>query len=776
MFKKLFKSLFLVLIFLSCRNICALADDNGYSLIRGFSDSSKRIRTHRQFQYTFDTKSGFFCKPESVKGDIYRKLSSLTFGSFATDNGHDARNIVLPIYFYNRNTVETAVAIFEGFLGDNPVSAIFDLVTRMIAYAITGADKEKKELQTSAVSGFLTYADLLLMPVMCTAIVASYAKLGFGFGTLIVLVLEFLNLLLGDFMYTFIGGDDYGVDIKNPACAAISTTMLASCVAYFIVNRAFGAFDLKTLAVYGIAVAIYTSVKLIQGSIQEVRAIKAYDDLSICGDDWYTYGNPGLLGENGEGFKQILDTEAEEYKFPELVNTKNESRINQVNIPKITILDKDKLEYNKEKVYNLVETVYDFYPEKSTELPGAYKYFLDKCIEEINSSNNSTKEYKNDYCSHVGARVEEFRNKNGVLTISVNNRIYREQKYGGIEIMFETYNGSENFDKCYDPRPESANYDVYEKKQKVEDRRQLYYARGIDGINFACERWAGKEEYAEAFDCCVKASEKFICVNSHKKNNISKIGHNYSYDDLRKRHSNDTTINNFNQFCNIDSKKCEIKYVAANDGMSFTESDIKGTATTEELSKIRYYINSDIAINKLNIIKLFGESENFRVNLKDKPFKIEGKYNKYREALLLSVMQRSFSVISEKNEKDECKLENIDTITKQLKCDIKECYYNEKNVAQEIPVVAEKCIRYDILFNNNLSALKITQFEEIAKQYSEIETTSGWKLFNNRFDENLENTIKSQKSQNISTISLKVYGSENDGDDKYCVKTQSFCP
>lgn len=122
------------------------------------------------------------------------------------------------------------------------------------------------------------------------------------------------------------------------------------------------------------------------------------------------------------------------------------------------------------------------YPRKGA-FKGSYKKFVEDCVKDASNCSQETRDW--------------LRSKNR-YKLNITDKEYREYIYQGKE--FENTN-------CVDPRPERSSYDVA-------GSGQLYYMRGTDAPNFACDRFkrAGGAEYEQALHCCIEASEKYMCL------------------------------------------------------------------------------------------------------------------------------------------------------------------------------------------------------------------------------------------------------------------------
>ena len=124
---------------------------------------------------------------------------------------------------------------------------------------------------------------------------------------------------------------------------------------------------------------------------------------------------------------------------------------------------------------------------------GSYKNKLDKCFSEREETAcDNLLKYDNYSGEGINLSVDDL--------TSTKYRMYREYVYGGMEY---SYGG------CKDPRPERASYTGTSDKTS-----QLYYFRGMEPANFACDRFLVQttEDYQEAYKCCLEASQSLICV------------------------------------------------------------------------------------------------------------------------------------------------------------------------------------------------------------------------------------------------------------------------
>ena len=739
MFKKVLKFLFFILLTVNFQEV--FATDQAYTLIKGYAGSSNRIRKYDQFVYTYDQQKGFFCRPESVKGSLYTiedtgtpKTSPIKFYSSGSTNVLDsAKNV--------GNKISQQITSLLFAFAENPGTLA----------ATVGAE----------------IIDVLLTPVMCTGIITTYTKAGLGGGTVITLLLQLLNTFLGTAIYEYLGGNDYGIDIKNPHCAAITTTMLASCVTYFILNKTLGPFNKVTLIAYAALVTAYSIVKLIQGNVQEVRAIENYNKLNLCGDDWYTFGNAELITNT------ILLKDGNQAKFQGLTDTKNKLNIG---------ID------NK----NLTKTVFAYYPTKSIALPGSYKFMLDGCINEIQSVNNSTNNNSAaGYCNLIGVKKKDYV-VNGKVILSMNNKIFREQKYGGVEIMFESNNSNDNyFENCYDPRPEAANYDIYAFIPEKKNRKQTYYARGMDGLNFACERWQNKEAYRSAFECCVQASKRFVCINYHSPNSEKGVENLFfSQGAFQKRYQNyyseknKIKEENINMFCDINKTSCKInkktleKSNSSNLNLKFNKStncSISNYKTDNKTSTLKnIFVDNNFTINNdnYNILKtiITGDITQNSISNFSEVASINDIVKFYvgqcdTDKAVNSICNEKSSITNvqiaaiKQAKNNECKQNENNTVCKCLakinnisETELKNKYTDYSNSGNSDEIICSSIL-------GNVCSIAIDSYNSILNSYTKLyaEGTTG-------------------KTIGLLGLDLKLSPSETDGNIRYCIKTQSFCP
>ncbi|MDR1499137.1 MAG: type IV secretion system protein, partial [Rickettsiales bacterium] len=204
-----------------------------------------------------------------------------------------------------------------------------------------------------------------------------------------------------------------------------------------------------------------------------------------------------------------------------------------------------------------VSYIKQHFPTKG-EFKGSYKYTLTGCFGGREASD----------CKKLFGDSFNINNLSAYFTTVYKQ--YREFVYDGIEYA---YSG------CEDPRTERGGYLGTSNRTS-----QLYYFRGNEAANFACDRFTTKytEEYRRAYTCCLEASQKTVCVEN--------VAHNHY------------TMCNRNEECNARINAApttfssivanEIKSIARLLGLSVSDSEIENrdinvcTSLRSDLNKI----------------------------------------------------------------------------------------------------------------------------------------------------------------------------------------------
>ncbi|MDR1495009.1 MAG: type IV secretion system protein [Rickettsiales bacterium] len=308
-----------------------------------------------------------------------------------------------------------------------------------------------------AITGFGTFAlsivlQILLNPILCVSILTAFGNAIGGNGLLASI--EMLVIALGmeslsfieDFLY---GEDDYNLDPHNPMCLGVTIGMFVSCIAMMVIFKISSlSWTKRIIIIMSISALMQTAKEIIKG-VQYARAKGVFGTLSLCGDNWYTYG--------GADLEEAL-----------LAQNRSGSNITLNNI----------------KVH---------FPMKGSFF-GSHSYILSKCFSDRDSK----------ACGKVFS-LTSMTDEDINLRSSEVYKEYREFLYEGVEYAYEG---------CKDPRVERQSYASTSDKTS-----QLYYFRGSEAANFACERFLGKSapEYREAYKCCLESSQKLICIFNNEQ-------------------------------------------------------------------------------------------------------------------------------------------------------------------------------------------------------------------------------------------------------------------
>lgn len=236
-----------------------------------------------------------------------------------------------------------------------------------------------------------------------------------------------------------------------------------------------------------------------------------------------------------------------------------------------------------------------YFPTRGT-FSGSYKRKLEDCFQNKN----------------INTCEKLFSLEKGSLTdvnsidnlASIVNKQYREYIYDGMEYEYS---------ECKDPRPERKYY-----LNTNKETSQLYYFRGNDAANFACDRFlTGKtDDYKQAYKCCIEASQSLICISSKDRKNVNnskdeKSGGNS--ENNSSENEKNTITSEFYTMCNKNDSagSCSLKtnydFLAEND-ISNTDDkqtciDLKNT-----INKLETELNPDEEDGEENSEKSDNES------------------------------------------------------------------------------------------------------------------------------------------------------------------------
>lgn len=313
------------------------------------------------------------------------------------------------------------------------------------------------ELERKISAGITDFVvNVFLFPVLCIGIMKLFdqnnggdnsSSLLSGLGALLLA----LGLFSIDCLYNVIfDEDDYNLDPNNPYCLGVALAMLTGCIAMMLIFKIRIKTSIKLAIIFGISLSMYVTKEVIKG-VQYKKANEIFDQLSLCGDNWFTYGGTEL--ERVIGGRSIL-----------------------------------------KQVKNAWDNyIRNDFPIKGIFL-GSYQYKLNECFLERNMI----------FCRNLF-------NDQSLTSDDIDDRFdltykqYREFFYGGVEY---------SYDGCKDPRIIRKQY-----LSTNNSNSQLYYFRGNEAANFACERFLenASKEYREAYECCLEASQKLICISDKKQ-------------------------------------------------------------------------------------------------------------------------------------------------------------------------------------------------------------------------------------------------------------------
>ncbi len=288
---------------------------------------------------------------------------------------------------------------------------------------------------------------------------------------------------------------DLSIELSNPYCLAYT----AAYIGFMYIGEA----KLKAAA----SVSLVTAAAVIY-----TIASNKYKSLELCGADWLVWGT------NDEGSASLLKNIREHY--PVKGPFKGSRKFEVINCMQ-----------NTEKCIKRCTgdggCRADF-DKKYQEISNSPEYANDSAAREAAIS--IEREKYNKCISEISCVLDtKFLAENGGRTyLTINDRLYRERIYDGEEVANSN---------CTDPREEALLYDVNrDRAQKGQTPYQLYYMRGSNTGNYACDRFLINKEqdgdkYDEAYQCCVKAS-KSICIKDKKDDKV--------------------------KFCKADDKLCQV--------------------------------------------------------------------------------------------------------------------------------------------------------------------------------------------------------------------------
>ena len=348
--------------------------------------------------------------------------------------------------------------------GDNIDNAGFSCRPYGLKYMDFNSDEIEKtfgNINEEALGiSFYIIVNLLFFPILCTQILTVFKVMSSddtGILTFLIAVIGMFGLNTFSNLEEIIFEDDFNMESDNIYCIAVSLSILTICIAMMV----FAKLDIKLKYKIPILVGLDLAANIVREAFKAIQfaiADAVFDNIELCGDNW---------------------DETIEYKLSGL----------SINAP-------NKVERNSTVIWdNWQKYVSESWPSKGA-FNGSYKYKLNKCFMEGNLT----------YCTNLyGLQITDIDTLSNVSNLIY--KPYREFFYDGIEFL---YTG------CSDPRPDRKSYIGIKNNDKI---GQLYYFKGNESANFACDRFlvSGDEEYKKAYKCCLEASQKIICIHNTKE-------------------------------------------------------------------------------------------------------------------------------------------------------------------------------------------------------------------------------------------------------------------
>jgi hypothetical protein len=154
----------------------------------------------------------------------------------------------------------------------------------------------------NAITSGATYAlsnmmQMVLNPLLCVATLKAFGNAVGGDG--LTAAIETIVIALGMEGLSYVEGliydeDDYNLDPQNPICLGATIAMFVSCITMMIVSKITALSLPKRIAIImGISATVQFAKEIFK-SAQFAAASQVFVKLSLCGDNWFTYGSSGL--------------------------------------------------------------------------------------------------------------------------------------------------------------------------------------------------------------------------------------------------------------------------------------------------------------------------------------------------------------------------------------------------------------------------------------------------------------------------------------------------
>jgi type IV secretory pathway VirB6-like protein len=447
-----------------------------------------RIRKFKQIYLTYSKGEGFVCEPEGLRdymglGDINKDNIGESFEKI----GYAILEaIVRAIIFPIKCAINAAII----------AGIIFGIGTDI-------ADSAKSKFSNSDDGDSINTAEV------ATGILVVFD-----------LLLELAESAFDQWISSVRGEDDLMSDSTNTffVCTALVSVNNRLCLTWGIVLPVLALLIksgevLKGIIGIGAAIAMAVVIDALITMITQIaypEASKNFPYFSLCGDEWLTYGN-AKLEEEIQNFVDFEDSNKRYFLISNSISGSHYSNDFFLGKSYGAFSETSTIVNDVSKSFASLPTA--AFATRNLPMrgafPGSYKFLLKKCFsgrisdacKRIFRGGFDVGKINKNFFADEDFDIDELRDE--------QYQPYREFTYGGMEYG---YSG------CADPRPERIGYKMFANTDGGNNSSQLYYFKGSDPPNFACERFAtsNDEDYRNAFECCIQASQNYVCIQSIK--------------------------------------------------------------------------------------------------------------------------------------------------------------------------------------------------------------------------------------------------------------------